>query len=235
MSAILDGEKQAGLTFGGNLRAAIFGVSDGLVANTSLILGVSGALSDPRTVLITGAAGLLSGALSMAAGEYVSMRSQRELFEAQIARQKEQLARHPQQEMDDLARIYHRRGLPLDTACKISKALSADLRSALETHAREELGLNPQDLGSPVGAAIASFISFAIGATIPLIPFVFGGGAHAVPACMLLAAVGLFVVGAISGRVTGQALLRGGLRLLVVGGGAGLIAYGIGRLFGVAV
>jgi VIT1/CCC1 family predicted Fe2+/Mn2+ transporter len=234
MSAILDGEKQAGLTFGGNLRAAIFGVSDGLVANTSLILGVSGALSDPGTVLITGAAGLLSGALSMAAGEYVSMRSQRELFEAQIARQKEQLARHPQQEMDDLARIYHRRGLPLDTACKISKALSADLRSALETHAREELGLNPQDLGSPVGAAIASFISFAIGAAVPLLPFVFGG-AHAVPACMLLAAIGLFVVGAISGRVTGQALLRGGLRLLVVGGGAGMIAYGIGRLFGVAV
>lgn len=226
---------QAGLTFGGNLRAAIFGVSDGLVANTSLILGVSGALSDPQTVLITGAAGLLSGALSMAAGEYVSMRSQRELFEAQIARQKEQLARHPQQEMDDLARIYHRRGLPLDTACKISKALSADLRSALETHAREELGLNPQDLGSPVGAAIASFISFAIGATIPLVPFAFGGGAHAVPACMLLAAISLFVVGAISGRVTDQALLRGGLRLLVVGGGAGLIAYGIGRLFGVAV
>jgi len=226
---------QAGLTFGGNLRAAIFGVSDGLVANTSLILGVSGALSDPRTVLVTGAAGLLSGALSMAAGEYVSMRSQRELFEAQIARQKEELAAHPQREMDDLARIYHRRGLPLDTACKVSKALSADLRSALETHAREELGLNPQDLGSPAGAAVSSFVSFALGAAVPLLPFVFGSGAYAVPACMLLAAIGLVLVGAASARVTEQPVLRGGLRLLMVGGGAGLIAYGIGRLFGVAV
>src|SRR5690348_11365516 len=104
-------ERRAGLTFGGNLRAAVFGVSDGLVSNTSLIMGVSGAFTDPRTVLITGAAGVLAGALSMAAGEYVSMRSQRELFEQQIAREKEALEEHPREEVDALARIYHRRGV----------------------------------------------------------------------------------------------------------------------------
>jgi len=225
----------AGLTFGGNLRAAIFGISDGLVANTSLIMGVSGALSDARTIVIAGAAGLLSGALSMAAGEYVSMRSQRELFEAQIARQRRELETRPQQEIDDLARIYHRRGLPLDTACKVSKALSADVRSALETHAREELGLNPEDLGSPIGAAVSSFVSFAIGASVPLLPFLLGAGTRAFAVSAVLAAGALFVVGMISSRLTGQALVRGGLRLLVVGGGAGVIAYLIGRVMGVTV
>ena len=225
----------AGLTFGGNLRAAIFGISDGLVANTSLIMGVSGALPDARTIVIAGAAGLLSGALSMAAGEYVSMRSQRELFEAQIARQRRELETRPQQEIDDLARIYHRRGLPLDTACKVSKALSADVRSALETHAREELGLNPEDLGSPIGAAVSSFVSFAIGASVPLLPFLLGALTRAFAVSALLAAGALFVVGMISSRLTGQALVRGGLRLLVVGGGAGVIAYLIGRVMGVTV
>jgi len=225
----------AGLTFGGNLRAAIFGISDGLVANTSLIMGVSGALSDARTIVIAGAAGLLSGALSMAAGEYVSMRSQRELFEAQIARQRRELEARPQQEIDDLARIYHRRGLPLDTACKVSKALSGDVKSALETHVREELGLNPEDLGSPVGAAVSSFVSFAIGASVPLLPFLLGAGTRAFAISALLAACALFIVGVASSKLTGQALVRGGLRLLVVGGGAGVIAYLIGRVMGVTV
>jgi VIT1/CCC1 family predicted Fe2+/Mn2+ transporter len=227
--------KRAGLTFGGNLRAAVFGVSDGLVANTSLIMGVSGAIADARTILITGAAGLLSGALSMAAGEYVSMRSQRELFEEEIAREREELREHPREEVDALARIYHRRGVPLDTACRISKALSADLRSALETHAREHLGLNPEDLGSPSGAALSSFVSFAVGATVPLAPFALGAGAHAISIAALLAAGALFLVGAASSRLTGQASARGGLRLLVVGGGAGVIAYFIGKLLGVSV
>jgi vacuolar iron transporter family protein len=227
--------RSAGLTFGGNLRAAVFGVSDGLVANTSLIMGVSGALTDARTVLITGAAGLLAGALSMAAGEYVSMRSQRELFETQIARQRQELATRPQQELDDLARIYHRRGLPLDVACKVSKALSADVKSALETHVREELGLNPEDLGSPIGAAASSFISFAVGAAVPLAPFVLGAGTRAFAIAVLAAAAALFVVGVVSSSLTGQARMRGGLRLLGVGGGAGVVAYLIGRLLGVSV
>jgi VIT1/CCC1 family predicted Fe2+/Mn2+ transporter len=228
-------QRAAGLTFGGNLRAAVFGVSDGLVANTSLIMGVSGAIAEARTVLITGAAGLLAGALSMAAGEYVSMRSQRELFEQQIARERQALAMHPKEEIDALARIYHRRGVPLDVACRISKALSSEERAALETHAREHLGLNPDDLGSPIGAAISSFISFALGAAVPLLPFIFGAGERAFSLAAALAAVCLFLVGAASSALTGQARMRGGLRLLVVGGGAGVIAYLIGRVLGVSV
>lgn len=235
MSAIAKQNASAGLTFGGNLRAAVFGVSDGLVSNTSLIMGVAGALSDHRTVVITGAAGLLAGALSMAAGEYVSMRSQRELFEGQIAREREELATRPKEEVDELARIYHRRGIPLEIACRISKALSSDLKTALQTHAREELGLNPEDLGSPFGAGLSSFVSFAVGALVPLLPFLFGlqGAAFAVAAT--LAAAGLFAVGAATGRLTEQKPWRGGLRLLAVGGGAGVIAYLVGSLLGVTV
>jgi vacuolar iron transporter family protein len=228
-------QSRAGLTFGGNLRAAVFGVSDGLVSNTSLIMGVSGAFADPRTVLITGAAGVLAGALSMAAGEYVSMRSQRELFEQQIASEREALEKHPSEEIDALARIYHRRGLPLDVACRISKALSKDERAALETHAREHLGLNPDDLGSPVGAGASSFVSFGLGATVPLVPFIFGAATHAFVLAVVLAAIALFAVGVASSWVTGQARVRGGVRLLIVGGGAGLVAYLIGKLLGVSV
>jgi len=224
-----------GLTAGSNLRAAVFGISDGLVSNTSLIMGVAGAISDTRTLIITGAAGLLAGALSMSAGEYVSVRSQRELYETEIAREKRELETRPQEEVDELARIYHRRGLPFDIACRISKALSADLKTALETHAREELGLNPDDLGSPIGAALSSFVSFALGAAVPLAPFVLGHGARAFGAAVVLAAIALFLVGVASSRLTGQSVLRGGLRLLVVGGGAGIVAFLIGRALGVTV
>lgn len=235
MSAILDDDSPRGLTVGGNLRAAVFGVSDGLVSNASLIMGVSGALSDTRTILITGAAGLLAGALSMAAGEYVSMRSQRELFQAQIERERERLATRPKEEVDELARLYHSRGLPLDIACRISKALSADEKIALETHAREELGLDPQDLGSPIGAGFSSLISFAIGALVPLLPFLFGAGERAFALAALLALAGLAIVGAATSRLTGQPMLRGATRLLLVGGGAGAVAYLIGTLLGVSV
>ncbi len=128
--------------------------------------------------------------------------------------------------MDELARIYHRRGVPLDLACRISKALSADLKTALQTHAREELGLNPEDLGSPLGAALSSFFSFALGALVPLLPFVFRAGPAAVPLGALLAALGLAAVGALTSRLTAQPAW---------GGGAGAIAYSIGRVLGVAV
>jgi len=213
----------------------VFGISDGLVSNTSLIMGVSGAIAEPRTILITGAAGLLAGALSMGAGEYVSVSSQRELFEKEIERERESLVTRPKEEVDALARIYHRRGVPLDIACRISKALSADLRAALETHAREHLGLNPDDLGSPLGAAISSFASFALGALVPLVPFMVGAGERAFGFAAAAAALSLFIVGMTTSQLTGQPLLRGGLRLLVVGGGAGIVAYLIGKLLGVSV
>ena len=236
MSAVAEkATTTAGLTAGGNLRAAVFGISDGLVSNTSLIMGVSGAITDTRMILITGAAGLLAGALSMAAGEYVSVSSQRELFEEQIAREREELKAHPQQEVDELARIYHRRGVPLETACRISKALSADLKTALQTHVREELGLNPEDLGSPLGAAVSSFVSFALGAAVPLLPFIFGAGGRAFGLAVALAAAALVLIGVASAALTGQNRLRGAVRLLVVGGGAGVVAYLIGRLLGVTL
>ncbi len=236
MAAIAAGKDQrsGNLTAGGNLRAAVFGVSDGLVSNTSLIVGVAGAIDDPRTILITGVAGLLAGALSMAAGEYVSVRSQRELFAAKIDEEREQLASRPKEEIDELARIYHSRGLPLDLACRISKALSADEKVALATHAREELGLDPDDLGSPLGAAGSSFVSFALGAFVPVVPFLFRAAAPFTVA-VALAATALFGVGAATARLTGQNVLHGGARLLLVGGGAGVVAYLIGRLLGVSV
>jgi VIT1/CCC1 family predicted Fe2+/Mn2+ transporter len=224
-----------GLTAASNLRAAIFGVSDGLVSNTSLIMGVSGAISDTRTILITGAAGLLAGALSMAAGEYVSVSSQRELFETEIAKERAELKTQPHEEIDELARIYHRRGLPLEVACRISKALSKDLKVALETHAREELGLNPGDLGSPIGAAISSFVSFGLGALVPLLPFLFGAGRNSFGIAVGLAGISLVLVGVAAAAVTGQRRLHGGVRLLVIGGGAGVVAYLIGKLLGVAI
>jgi VIT1/CCC1 family predicted Fe2+/Mn2+ transporter len=224
-----------GLTAGSNLRAAVFGISDGLVSNTSLIMGVAGAVPDVRMLIITGAAGLLAGALSMSAGEYVSVRSQRELYEAEIAREREELQSKPKEEVDELARIYHRRGVPLDIACRISKALSADLKTALETHAREELGLNPADLGSPIGAALSSFISFALGAAVPLLPFVLGFGNRAFGIAAALAALALFLVGVATSHLTQQNIWRGGVRLLIVGGGAGVIAFLIGKALGVTV
>jgi VIT1/CCC1 family predicted Fe2+/Mn2+ transporter len=225
----------ASLTVGSNFRAAVFGISDGLVSNTSLIMGVAGAIQDARTLIITGVAGLLAGALSMAAGEYVSVRSQRELYESEIARERNELETQPQEEIDELARIYERRGLPRDIACRISKALSGDLKTALETHAREELGLNPNDLGSPFGAALSSFLSFAAGAFVPLLPFIAGLGHRAFEIAAMLAAVALIIVGMVSARITKQNVWRGGLRLLVVGGGAGVVAYLIGRALGVTV
>jgi len=228
-------ETARGLTAGSNFRAAVFGISDGLVSNTSLIMGVAGAISDTRTLIITGAAGLLAGALSMSAGEYVSVRSQRELYEAEIAREQRELETQPEAGVDELARIYHRRGVPLDIACRISKALSADLKTALETHAREELGLNPDDLGSPTGAALSSFLSFAGGAFVPVLPFIAGFGHRAFGVAAVLAAIALAVVGMVSARLTQQNIWRGGLRLLVVGGGAGVVAYLIGRALGVTV
>jgi len=198
-------------------------------------MGVAGAISDTRTLVITGAAGLLAGALSMSAGEYVSVRSQRELYEAEIARERKELETQPKEEVDELARIYERRGLPRDIACRISKALSADLKTALETHAREELGLNLGDLGSPIGAAVSSFFSFAAGAFVPLLPFIAGFGNRAFAMAAVLAVIALVIVGMVSARLTEQNIWRGGLRLLVVGGGAGVVAYLIGRALGVTV
>ena len=221
---------------GGNLRAAVFGVNDGLVSNASLILGVAGAGLGPDPVLTAGVAGLLAGALSMAAGEYVSMRSQREMYEYQIGLERDELAEYPEEEAEELALIYEARGMDLERARELAASLVQRPESALDTLAREELGLNPEDLGSPWGAALASFGSFALGAALPLAPFVVAlPGGSALQIAIGLTAAALFAVGAAISLFTGRSALASGLRMLLIGGAAGLTTWAIGRLVGVSL
>ncbi len=220
---------------GGNLRAAVFGVNDGLVSNASLILGVTGATADTRTILVAGVAGLAAGAFAMAAGEYVSVRSQRELFEHQIALERDELRQYPEAEAQELALIYAAKGLSPKEAQRLAKRLVADPEHALDTLAREELGLNPAELGAPLGAAASSFAAFGAGAALPLLPFVFIGGAVALPTALGLTAVALFTVGAVLSLFTGRSAWFSGARMLALGALAGGVTFGIGRLFGVAL
>ncbi len=217
---------------GGNLRAAVFGVNDGLVSNATLVLGVAGAATSHETILLAGLAGLLAGALSMAAGEYVSVRSQREMYEYQIGLEREELAQYPEDEAAELALIYRTRGLPDAEANRVARQIVADPERALAVLAREELGLDPDDLGSPWGAAVSSFISFAIGGTVPVLPLLVGAGARALPSAIGLTALSLFGVGAVLSLFTGRGAAWSGLRMLGIGGGAGVIAYLIGHLVG---
>ena len=218
---------------GGNLRAAVFGVNDGLVSNTCLIMGVAGANVGNTLVLTTGIAGLLAGALSMAAGEYISMRSQREMYEYQIGLEREELAEYPQEEVEELALIYQARGMELSRAREFAREMMSDPEHALNVLSREELGLNPDDLGSPWGAAIFSFIAFSVGAAIPLVPFVTQlAGAHSLVWSCAMAGISLFGVGMALSLFTGRDAWRGGLRMLVIGAGAGLATYFIGQWLG---
>jgi VIT1/CCC1 family predicted Fe2+/Mn2+ transporter len=227
--------RHRGLGGGGNLRAAVFGVNDGLVSNASLIFGVAGASPDVAVVLLTGVAGLTAGAFAMAAGEFVSVRSQRELFEYQIGLEREELAEYPDAEAQELALIYKAKGLSGSEAQRVAKQLVADPEHALDTLAREELGLNPDELGSPWGAAISSLLSFAVGAAIPLLPFAFGAGALALVYAVILTAIALFAIGATLSLFTGRGAMMSGLRMLLLGGLAGAVTFSVGRLFGVSV
>jgi VIT1/CCC1 family predicted Fe2+/Mn2+ transporter len=223
------------LTGGGNLRAAVFGINDGLLSNASLILGVSGAAADSSVVLLSGVAGLLAGAFSMSAGEYISVRSQRELFEFQIGLEREEIETYPEDEAKELAIIYQAKGFSADLAKTMSESLMADPEKALDTLAREELGLNPDELGSPWGAALSSFFAFAVGAFIPLVPFVFLRGSPQLPLSIAFTAVALFAVGSTLSLYTGKNGLVGGLRMLLIGAGVGTVTYLIGRLMGVTL
>jgi len=222
--------RHRGLSAGGNLRAAVFGVNDGLVSNASLILGVAGASMEPRVVLLSGVAGLLAGAFSMAAGEYISVRSQREMYEYQIALERDELAEYPEEEARELALIYEARGLQSAEAQRLAQSMIADPVRGLDALAREELGLNPDELGSPLGAAISSFVSFAIGALLPLLPYAFGA-TRPMGWSIALTGVSLFAVGAALSLFTGRQSAVGGLRMLAIGAGAGALTYGIGSLF----
>ncbi len=223
------------LSGGGNLRAAVFGVNDGLVSNASLILGVAGANAETATILLTGAAGLVAGAFSMAAGEYVSVRSQREMYEYQIGLERDELAAYPEEEALELALIYEARGVSRDEALRVSRQIIADPERALDTLAREELGLNPEDLGSPVGAAVSSFISFGMGGLIPLLPFLLGFGKSSLIAVVAVTGIALFAVGATLSLFTGRSALASGARMLAIGATAGGVTFLLGRLFGVSI
>lgn len=221
------------VTGGGNLRAAVFGINDGLVSNASLILGVAGASAEPRVVLLSGIAGLLAGGFSMAAGEFVSVRSQREMFEHQIGLEQKELAEYPDEEAQELALIYEARGMPKEDAQSLARRTIANPKLALDTLAREELGLNPDELGSPWGASLSSFVSFGVGALVPLAPFFFASGSRALLIAIVLTGLALFAVGAAISLFTGRSALRDGLRMLLIGGAAGAVTYLIGSLLGV--
>ncbi len=220
---------------GGNLRAAVFGVNDGLVSNTCLILGVAGAAPDSPAVMLAGTAGLLAGAFSMAAGEYVSVRSQRELFEYQIGQEREELALYPEEEAEELALIYAARGVEVEKAREIAHMLVKDPATALDALAREELGLNPDDLGSPIGAAVSSFASFVLGAVLPLLPFAAGFGERALPIALVVSGAALFAIGALLSLFSGRSAFAGGVRMLTLGGAAGAATWSIGKLLGVGI
>jgi len=222
---------------GSNLRASVFGVSDGLVSNASLVLGVAGAGASSSYVLLTGTAGMLAGALSMAAGEYVSVRSQREMYEYQIALEREEVAEYPEEEAEELALIYEARGVEIGQAREVSRALLANPEQALDVLSREELGLNPDDLGSPFGAALSSFLSFGLGAAIPLIPILITRSTTSATLVITAAStvLALFCIGLVLSLFTGRDALKGALRMVLIGAGAGIVSFLVGRALGVAI
>lgn len=233
VAGIVRNERWHRVDAGGTLRASIFGVNDGLVSNLSLVIGVAGANADGRFIILAGVAGLLAGAFSMGAGEFVSVVSQRELFERQIALEAEELESDPEQEQRELALIYRAKGLPEAEAQALSHRIIADSGVALETLAREELGLNPDELGSPYRVAVSSFLTFAGGAIIPVIPFLFGSSWWHFGASLLLSGVALFGVGAGVSLFTGRGMLFSGGRQLAIGAVAAAVTFTIGRMIGV--
>ncbi len=222
-------------TVGGALRAAVFGVNDGLVSNVLLILGVAGGTSNRNIILLAGLAGLLAGAFSMAAGEWVSVQSQRELYEREIAVEREELAAFPEEELEELILIYQAKGIGEDEAKALAGRIMRRPETALDTLTREELGLAPGDLGSPWVAAVSSFGSFAVGALLPVLPFLFGSGTAALAIAIGLSAVSLFLVGSAIAVLTGRNSVRGGLRMVVIATVVGLASHLIGRLIGAGV
>jgi VIT1/CCC1 family predicted Fe2+/Mn2+ transporter len=229
-------EQDATHSKSGALRAAIFGLNDGLVSNLSLIFGVAGSGVAGDIVVIAGFAGLLAGAFSMGAGEYVSMKVQREVFEQLIHKEAHELATMPEEELHELIQIYRQKGIDAEVAEQISRAVMKDPRIALETHAREELGIDMHEgLGNPWAAAASSFVMFSLGALIPLIPFLFLSGETAVVLSAGLSAVTLFTVGGAMTVLTGRGFVLSGIRMLAIGAVAAAITFTVGKLLGVAV
>jgi vacuolar iron transporter family protein len=219
----------------GTLRAVIFGVSDGLVSNLALVMGVAGASANGRLILLTGIAGLLAGAFSMAAGEYISMQSQRELFQRQIALEAAELEAMPEEEEAELAALYMAKGFTREEAERIAARMFENPQTALDTLIREELGLDPDELGSPMGAAVGSFIAFAVGAAIPVVPYLFGSGPAVFAVSIAVSLAALFLVGAGVSLLTGRSLLFSGFRQVAIGAAAAGVTFAVGTLIGVGV
>ena len=219
----------------GSLRAAVLGVNDGLVSNFSLVMGVAGGTGDPKFVLLAGVAGLLAGAFSMAAGEYVSMRSQREVYEHEIRKEEIKLREWPEEEEEELMLIYQAKGLSEEESRRLAERLMADPQVALDTMAREELGLDPSQLGSPWGASLSSFTAFVAGAIVPIAPYIFDAGDLAFSLSAVLSAAALAGVGGLLAAVSGRNAARGALRMLLVGGAAAAVTFGVGSLIGISV
>lgn len=232
--AQMEGRHRSG---GGNaLRAAVLGANDGLVSNLSLVMGVAGASMVGRNILITGFAGLLAGAISMALGEWLSVQSSRELYGHQIAIEAEEIEQTPEEESQELALIYEARGIAPEQALTMARQIMTNKESAVQTMAREELGIDPDELGgSAWEAAITSFFLFAIGAIIPVIPFTFLSGMTAVLVSIGFSVVGLFALGAVITLFTGRPVLKSGMRMVLFGLIAAAVTFGIGKLIGTSL
>jgi VIT1/CCC1 family predicted Fe2+/Mn2+ transporter len=219
----------------GALRAGVFGVSDGLVSNTALVMGVAGSGAAHKVILLSGVAGLLAGSFSMAAGEYVSMASQREMYQREISLEAQELEENPEEEREELVLLYRAKGLPRPDAERLADQIMSDRKVALDTLTREELGLDPAELGSPLAAAASSLLTFAVGALVVIFPYFLGSGTAALVTAIVLAAAAMVAVGVGIGVVNGRSPVRSGLRQLLLGGLAALVTFGIGHLIGASV
>jgi VIT1/CCC1 family predicted Fe2+/Mn2+ transporter len=215
---------------GGWLRPTVFGAVDGLVTNASLIAGVGGGGASPHAVVLTGAAALVAGAFSMGTGEYVSVSNQNELVHAEVALERRMHAEFPAAEQAELAEYFREYGADPDTASRMAAAVSRDPHAALRLHTREELGVDHEDLPSPVLAGVASLLAFSLGALLPLLPYL--AGLPVLAAALGITAVALLAGGMIVGRLTGRSILASGLRQLALGGVAIAVTFGVGSLIG---
>jgi VIT1/CCC1 family predicted Fe2+/Mn2+ transporter len=246
LAAMTDGEQTVGeritrvegrhrISAGGALRASVFGVNDGLVSNLGLVIGVAGGTDDGGIVMLAGLVGLLAGALSMAGGEWISVQSQRELYQREIAVEAAELEQFPDEERGELVLIYRAKGIPREEADALADQIMERPETALDTLAREELGIDPASLGSPLVAAGSSFLSFALGAVVPVLPFVFSSGGAAVGGALGLSGLGLAGAGAMTSVFTGRSLPRTSLRMVALGAVIAAVTYGLGSVVGVAI
>lgn len=222
------------IAVGGPLRPAVFGANDGLVSNLALVMGVAGGTSDASFVLLAGVAGLVAGACSMAAGEWISVRSQTEVYERELEVERSEIRHFPDEEIEELELIYQAKGVGIDDARRLARQLMEDEEVALDVMAREELGIAPGELPSAWTAAVSSFVAFSVGALVPVVPYMIGGGAAAFAAAAAASGLSLFVVGALISVFTGRHPARSGLRMVAIGGGAAAVTFGVGTLIGTA-